>query len=117
MYAFSAVPAKPILDRRSFPELDLLQANWQAIRDEALQLTDQGHIRGTSRNDDASFNSFIKQGWKRFYLKWYGEPLASAQALCPKTVALPNSIPGIKAAMFAILAPNRSEEHTSELQF
>ena len=27
MYAFSAVPAKPILDRRGFPELDLLQEN------------------------------------------------------------------------------------------
>ena len=106
MYAFSAAPAKPILDRRSFPQLDLLQANWQTIRDEALHLTDAGHIRGTTKNNDASFNSFIKQGWKRFYLKWYGEPLASAQALCPKTVELLNSIPDIKAAMFATLAPN-----------
>jgi beta-hydroxylase len=106
MYAFSAAPAKPILDRRSFPQLDLLQANWQVIRDEALRLTEAGHIRGTTNNDDASFNSFIKQGWKRFYLKWYGEPLESAQALCPRTVALLNAIPGIKAAMFATLAPN-----------
>ena len=106
MYAFSAVPARPILERRGFPQLDLLQANWEAIRDEALQLTDQGHIRGTTKNNDASFNSFIKQGWKRFYLKWYGEPLASAQALCPKTVELLNYIPDIKAAMFATLAPN-----------
>ncbi len=106
MYAFSAVPAKPLLDRRGFPQLDLLQANWQIIRDEALQLTEQGHIRGTTKNNDASFNSFIKQGWKRFYLKWYGEPLDSAQALCPKTVELLNAIPGIKAAMFATLAPH-----------
>jgi len=106
MYAFSAVPARPILDRRGFPQLDLLQANWEAIRDEALQLFDEGHIRTAAKNDDASFNSFFKQGWKRFYLKWYGEPLASAEALCPKTVALLNAIPGIKAAMFATLAPN-----------
>jgi beta-hydroxylase len=106
MYGFSAVPARPILERRGFPQLDLLQANWQTIRDEALRLTDAGHIRGTTRNDDASFNSFIKQGWKRFYLKWYGEPLASAQALCPKTVELLNAIPEIKAAMFATLAPH-----------
>lgn len=106
MYAFSAVPARPILDRRGFPQLDLLQANWQAIRDEAMQLFDEGHIRAAAKNDDASFNSFFKQGWKRFYLKWYGEPLASAEALCPKTVALLNAIPGIKAAMFATLAPN-----------
>ena len=62
MYAFSAVPAKPILDRRGFPQLDLLQANWQTIRDEALQLFDEGHIRSAAKNNDASFNSFFKQG-------------------------------------------------------
>lgn len=106
MYAFSAVPARPILDRRGFPQLDLLQANWQTIREEALSLFDEGHIRAAQGGNDASFNSFFKQGWKRFYLKWYGEPLASAETLCPKTVALLKSIPSIKAAMFATLAPN-----------
>jgi len=106
MYAFSAVPAKPILDRRGFPQLDLLQQNWQAIREEALALLDEGRIRAAEKHNDASFNSFFKQGWKRFYLKWYGEPLASAEALCPRTVALLNSIPSIKAAMFATLAPH-----------
>ncbi len=106
MYAFSAVPARPILERRGFPQLDLLQANWQTIREEALSLFDEGHIRAAQRSNDASFDSFFRQGWKRFYLKWYGEPLASAEALCPKTVALLQSIPSIKAAMFATLAPN-----------
>jgi beta-hydroxylase len=106
MYAFSAVPARPILDRRGFPQLDLLQANWQTIRDEAAHLFDEGYIRAAEKHNDASFNSFFKQGWKRFYLKWYGEPLASAEALCPQTVALLKSIPSIKAAMFATLAPH-----------
>lgn len=106
MYAFSAVPARPILDRRGFPQLDLLQANWQTIREEAMHLFDEGYIRAAEKHNDASFNSFFKQGWKRFYLKWYGEPLASAEALCPKTVELLRSIPSIKAAMFATLAPH-----------
>ena len=106
MYAFSAVPARPILDRRDFPQLDLLQANWKAIRDEAAHLFDEGFIRAAAKHGDASFNSFFKQGWKRFYLTWYGEPLASAEALCPQTVALLKTIPGVKAAMFATLAPN-----------
>ncbi|WP_272913774.1 aspartyl/asparaginyl beta-hydroxylase domain-containing protein [Frateuria defendens] len=106
MYAFSAVPARPILDRRGFPQLDRLQQNWQTIREEALHLFDEGYIRAAEKHGDASFNSFFKQGWKRFYLKWYGEPMPSAMALCPKTVALLNAIPGIKAAMFATLAPH-----------
>ncbi|TCV94612.1 beta-hydroxylase [Luteibacter rhizovicinus] len=105
MYAFSAVPARPILDRAGFPQLDLLQQNWQAIREEAMHLFDEGFIRAAEKHNDASFNSFFKQGWKRFYLKWYGEPLASAETLCPKTVELLNSIPSVKAAMFALLPP------------
>ncbi len=106
MYAFSAVPARPILDRSAFPQLDALRDNWEAIREEALQLTGDGRIRASAAHDDISFNSFFKQGWKRFYLKWYGEPLDSAATLCPRTVELVNAIPGIKAAMFATLAPN-----------
>jgi beta-hydroxylase len=106
MYAFSAVPADPILERRGFPQLDVLQANWQLIRDEALKLFDEGCIRAATKHNDASFDSFFKQGWKRFYLKWYGEPLASAQELCPETVRLLAGIPGVKAAMFALLPPD-----------
>jgi beta-hydroxylase len=105
MYAFSAVPARPILDRRGFPQLDPLQQNWQVIRAEAMHLFDEGFIKAAEKHADASFNSFFKQGWKRFYLKWYGEPLASAEALCPNTVKLLNSIPNVKAAMFALLPP------------
>ncbi|MFT3790478.1 MAG: aspartyl/asparaginyl beta-hydroxylase domain-containing protein [Rudaea sp.] len=105
MYAFSRVPATPILDRSSFAQLDPLRKNWRAIRSEAVQLFDEGRIRAAEQRNDLSFDSFFKQGWKRFYLKWYGEPLASAQVLCPQTVSLLRSIPEVKAAMFALLPP------------
>ena len=105
MYAFSAVPAGAFPDRKRFTAVDVLRDNWQTIRDEAAGLFDQGHIRDALKDDDASFASFLKVGWKRFYVKWYGEPLPSAQTLCPKTVELVNRIPGVKAAMFALLPP------------
>jgi beta-hydroxylase len=105
MYLFSAVPAKPILDPRQLPELDVLRANWQTIRDEALSLLGEGQIRAATGHNDLGFNSFFKNGWKRFYVKWYGEPLPSAQAACPKTVALVESLPTVNAAMFALLPP------------
>jgi len=105
MYAFSAVPAGAFPDRKRFTAVDVLRDNWQTIRDEAAGLFDQGHIRDALKDDDASFASFLKVGWKRFYVKWYGEPLPSAQTLCPKTVELVNCIPGVKAAMFALLPP------------
>jgi len=105
MYAFSAVPAKAYLDRGAFAHLDVLRDGWQGIREEALHLFDEGYIRAAEKHNDASFGSFFKEGWKRFYLKWYGEPLASAHALCPNTVALLATIPQVKAAMFALLPP------------
>jgi beta-hydroxylase len=105
MYLFSVVPARPILDPRSIPELDVLRANWQTIRDEAVALMDQGGIRAATGHNDLGFNSFFKNGWKRFYVKWYGAPMPSAETACPKTVALVQSLPNVNAAMFALLPP------------
>jgi len=105
MYWFSAVPATPILDVKEFPQLAVLRENWQTIRDEGLQLLSQGSIRAATGHNDLGFNSFFKDGWKRFYLKWYDSPLPSALAQCPKTVALLESIPSVHGAMFAVLPP------------
>ena len=103
MYGFSAVPNEPFIDMGRFPELAPLQDNWRTIRDEAMKLFDEGHIRAAATYNDLGFNSFFRRGWKRFYLKWYDAPLPSAQALCPKTVELVQSIPTVNGAMFAML--------------
>lgn len=105
MVLFSRVGRTPYLDPAKFPDLAPLQAHWQEIREEALKLNDEGHIKAAAGYNDIGFNSFFRTGWKRFYLKWYGQDLQSAQALCPRTVELLNRIPGVKAAMFASLPP------------
>lgn len=105
MYLFSAVKAKPYADIREFPELKQVTEQWQMIREEALKLFDEGHIRAASSYNDIGFNTFFKRGWKRFYLKWYGDFLPSASALCPKTSELLGKIPSINAAMFTLLPP------------
>lgn len=106
MYLFSAVPKTPYLDVTHFPELKVLRDNWEIIRDEAAVLYKEGYITASEKYDDIGFNSFFRRGWKRFYLKWYQNPLASARELCPKTVALIESIPSINAAMFTLLPQN-----------
>lgn len=105
MYLFSRAPATPYLKPEQFQDLELLRANWQVIREEALKLNDEGYIKAAAGHTDIGFNSFFRTGWKRFYLKWYGVDMASAQALCPQTVALLKQIPSVKAAMFASLPP------------
>src|SRR3954469_3556985 len=105
MYMFSAVPNRPFIEVARFPELAALSDNWQTIRDEGIQLLDEGHIRAATKHNDIGFHSFFKTGYKRFYVKWYDQPPRSARALCPKTLAFVQAIPEIKAAMFAALPP------------
>lgn len=104
-YAFSGVKNTAYLKTEDFPELQVLQDNWQVIRDEALNLHSAERISASKDLDDLGFNSFFRTGWKRFYLKWYGSSLPSAETLCPQTVALINSIPNVKGAMFTMLPP------------
>lgn len=103
MYLFSRVPAQPYLDNQTFPSLQLLNDNWEIIKAEALALEEAKKIRPAAQNNDAGFNSFFKEGWTRFYLKWYEAHHPSADVLCPQTVALLKRIPEVKAAMFASL--------------
>ena len=105
MHTFSKVPATPYLAVSDFPELAPLQQNWHIIRDEALRLQELKKIKAAEKNDDVGFNSFFKYGWKRFYLKWYGANLKSAEQLCPKTLQLLNQLPSVKGAMFTMLPP------------
>lgn len=103
MYLFSKVPNRPFLDIKDFPELKLLQDNWQVIREEGIKLMNKGGIKASGKHDDAGFHTFFKRGWKRFYLKWYDTAHPSARELCPKTVALLEQAPSVNAAMYAFL--------------
>jgi beta-hydroxylase len=107
-YLLSPIRPGPYIEKSWFPELEPLRANWQAIRDEALAVDASQKIAAAANYSDIGFNSFFKTGWRRFYLKWYDVPHASAQALCPVTTALLQSIPSVKAAMFAQLPPGAS---------
>nr|HAT8712632.1 lipid A hydroxylase LpxO [Legionella jordanis] len=103
MYLFSAVPKTPFIDISTFPELQKLQDNWQIIREEAEALMQKSYISASTKYDDIGFNSFFRRGWKRFYLKWYNDPMPSALAECPKTLEIIQQIPSINAAMFTLL--------------
>ena len=105
MYLFSRVPNTPYVDVAQFPSLQVLGDNWREIREEATALMRAGQVKASDQYNDIGFNSFFKSGWKRFYLKWYDESHPSAKDLCPKTVALLQRIPEVKAAMFTELPP------------
>lgn len=96
-----------------FPRHSVLQDNWTAIRDEALNLYHTGHA--TKINKDLFFSNIADQHWKKFYLKWYptsgaedgaeGKCLEDARVSCPQTSALLESLPEVHMAMLSILDP------------
>jgi beta-hydroxylase len=105
LYAFSAIPNKPYVAVDRFPELEALRRHADVIRAEGLALMAHAKMKSPDQKDDAGFNSFAKSGWKRFYLKWYGDAHPSARRLCPRTTELLASIPNVSAAMFTALPP------------
>lgn len=104
-YLFAKDRNQIFIDSQNFPELDIIRENWEMIRDEAINLNESAQIKASADLDDLGFNSFFRTGWKRFYLKWYGANLKSAENLCPKTLGLISGIPSIKGAMFTMLPP------------
>ncbi len=104
-YAFSGVARTPYLPVSEFPDLAGLRAEWKTIRDEAIAMRDGARIKAAATYNDIGFNSFFRDGWKRFYLKWYDDAHPSALAACPKTCEVLKNIPSVKAAMFAELPP------------
>lgn len=112
LHLFSRVPSTPYFALHEFAELAPLANHWEVIRAEAQHLLALQKIKAAENNDDAGFNSFFKNGWKRFYLKWYDASHPSAERLCPRTFALLRAIPTVKAAMFAELPPGgKLNEH------
>ncbi|HWI80217.1 MAG TPA: aspartyl/asparaginyl beta-hydroxylase domain-containing protein [Ramlibacter sp.] len=105
LYAFSRVPARPYLALETWPDLRQLESQWRTIRDEAEALRQARALKAAEKNDDAGFNSFFKEGWTRFYLKWYDADPGSAVRLCPRTVEILRRLPSVKAALFAELPP------------
>jgi beta-hydroxylase len=86
-----------------FPRHAVLRDSWREIRDEALAIHTQGHAKKIK--GDMFFKTIADDGWKRFYIKWYGPAGADARALCPRTCALLDTLPEVQLAMFSILEP------------
>ena len=86
-----------------FPRHTYLRDNWEKIRAEALAIYTGGgaqKIKG-----ERFFKTIADDGWKRFYIKWYGPAGADARALCPYTCSLLDDLPEVHLAMFSILEP------------
>ena len=104
--AQSLIPTDPVFDAGIFPQLRELEANWRDIVAElqqVLRFRDQ-----IPRFQDVSPDQYrISKGdqWKTFFLFGFGFRSNVNARLCPKTMTLLKSLPGLQTAFFSILAP------------
>jgi beta-hydroxylase len=109
LYVFTQKRAqKAIIAVHDFPELKVIQDQWEVISKEAQNLLAKGYFDQTTNPDnnayyDIGFRTFYKYGWSKFYLKWYGYTHASALQHCPNTVEILKGVKSVNGAMFSYL--------------
>ena len=86
-------------DPAQFPFTAELEKNWQIIRDEMIALRTTGFIAWPEKS------LYGEKGWSTFGLYAFGQKQAANCALCPRTTALVERVPGLAMAGLSRLDP------------
>lgn len=89
-----------------FPWVRTVEENWTILREELGELLE--HKEEIPNLQDVSpEQSVVAQGesWKSFFFYGFGHKIEPNCARCPQTAEIVTKIPGLKMAMFSILAP------------
>jgi aspartyl/asparaginyl beta-hydroxylase (cupin superfamily) len=99
---------KTFFDPKSFPWVPAVEADWTAVRKE-LESVMARREDIPNFQDISDDQNVLTEGeqWKTFWLYAYGEKAEENCARCPETVRVLQRIPGMKSAMFSILAPRK----------
>jgi len=111
---FSRNANQAFWENASFRWIARIEANWAAIRDEFDRvMLEQDRIPNVEYiSEDGNLGADRKPmsrgaEWKWFFLYGYGHKIEGNCLRCPKTTKLVESIPGMRGAIFAILAPGK----------
>lgn len=102
----SLVEDVPVLDRRQFPFLDAIEANWETIRDEIrpiLQHRDALPVFQELSHDQRKIAK--EDNWRVFVLYGFGGKHKTNCEKTPVTSKLLEQVPHLQTAWFSILAP------------
>lgn len=97
---------RAFFEPEDFPWVRTLEASWSVIRRELdLLLKHKEDI--PNLQDISPEQSSLAHGedWKSFFFYGFGHKIARNCFLCPETAHIVSKIPGLKMAMFSILAP------------
>jgi len=103
----SLVPDVPVSDVELFPWTRLLEDNWEAIRDEAMAILKHRDVLPPLHEISPDHRRIANDdSWKSYFLWGYGYRVDANCARCPETTRVVEQVPGLKSALFSILAPH-----------
>ncbi len=104
----SPVGDMPFYDTGQFAWVAELERHWTEIRDELEEvLSDRAAIPAFQDISVDQVDLSDDDRWQTYFLFGYGFEVAEHTAACPRTTELVRAVPGMKTAMFSILAPGK----------
>ena len=102
----SRVPTTPYIDSSLFHWAAALEAGWSDIRPELDSVRNGGGDVLPLAQISPDHKDVAEDGkWKSFVFEAYGYHVPRNRALCPRTAALLDQVPGLVLAMFSIMEP------------
>ncbi len=102
----SLVSSTPVIANAEFAWVPQLEGAWREVRAELdAQLEHPEDIPAFHQISPDQTSISKGNNWKTFAFYVYGERVDDNCALCPRTAAILDSLPGMRTAMFSILAP------------
>ncbi len=102
----SLVPSTPVIDNAEFDWIPQLENSFPDIRAELDQLLEHPEDLPAFHQISPDQKRISKgDNWKTFGFYVYGKRVDENCAVCPRTAAVLDSLPGIRSAMFSILKP------------
>lgn len=108
----SPVGDTPFYDPALFGWIAELERHWREIRAELdVVLADRDAIPPFQEISVDQIDLCDDDRWKTYFLYGYGFEASEHTAACPRTAELVRAVPGMRTAMFSILAPGKHIPH------
>ncbi|WP_414444994.1 aspartyl/asparaginyl beta-hydroxylase domain-containing protein [Burkholderia sp. 22PA0106] len=103
----SLVPTTPVISNDAFDWVPQLEGAWREIREELEHLLEHPEDIPAFHQVSPDQKRISKgDNWKTFGFYVYGNRVDQNCALCPRTAAVLDALPGMRSAMFSILQPH-----------
>ncbi|WP_416670543.1 aspartyl/asparaginyl beta-hydroxylase domain-containing protein [Egbenema bharatensis] len=105
---YSLVGDSIFFSKEQFPWTEMLEANWQVIRQELDQVMPYADALPNFQDISPRQSSIADDNrWKTYFFCAFGYRSQKNCDRCPETAKILKQIPGLKVAFFSILAPGK----------